>query len=325
MAAALLYAAARIIGDGVHQWLSYGPLHPLLLVTTASLTLWSFALAGGCLLAALRLWQGKFPPPTGTRPRRPVLAYGFAFVALVAATTSLIGYAREVRVDPESCVASTDRGCIHGTVSDNGGKPLKGIEVEVLAADKTGEARWYSKKGEWTDTKGRFSVNQIEPGEYLVAVHYYGAPDVRQPFATAFYPGLEAEDAAARVLVVPNSQTMLKQLRLRSLPLATIKVEVVWPDGTRPKRSNLSFHNRSYPSQAVIGDEAPQIDDGVGEFALPEGFSYFARASVQCDSGRVIETRESRPVQEIEVGAGATPRRLTFTLPGPPCELWSPN
>jgi hypothetical protein len=249
MAAALLYAGARVIADGVHQWLSYGSVHPLLFATTACLTLWSFALAGGCISATLRLWHGKFPSPTESRPRRPVLAYGFALIALVAATTSLIGYVRQVKVDPESCAASTNRGCIHGTVADNGGKPLKGIEVEVLPADKTGETRWYSKKGEWTDAKGRFSVDQIEPGKYLVAVHYYGAPDVRQPFATTFYPGLEAEDTATRVLVVPNSPTMLKQLRLRALPLATIKVEVIWPDGTSPQRSSLSFHNRSYPSQ----------------------------------------------------------------------------
>jgi hypothetical protein len=100
---------------------------------------------------------------------------------------------------------------------------------------------------------------------------------------------------------------------------------VIWPDGTSPQRSNLSFHNRSYPSQAVIGDVAPKVDDGVGEFTLPEGFFYFARASVQCDAGRVIETRESRPVQEIEVGADATPRSLTFTMPGPPCALWTPK
>ena len=241
---------------------------------------------------------------------------------VVAALTSLIGYARETRPDPDTCVASIDSGCIHGTVADQAGKPVKGIEVEVLPVEKTGEARWYSKKGQWTDAKGRYSINQIEPGDYLVAVHYYGAPDARQPFPTTFYPGLEAEGDATKVSVARNSTTLLNQLRLRSLPLANIRVEVVWPDGTRPKRSNLLFHNPSYPSQAVIGDEAPQVDDGAGDFTLHEGFHYFARASVQRDAGRVIETREPRPVQEIEVGFGA---ETHVTIPGPPCELLRPK
>jgi hypothetical protein len=257
--------------------------------------------------------------------RRPILACGFAFVALVAGATSLIGIARETRIDPDSCVASNDNGCVHGTVADENGKPVKGIEVEVLPADKTAEARWSSRKYQWTDSNGRYSVNELQPGEYLVAVHYYNAPNARQPFATTFYPRAEAESNAERVVVRPNSRAILKQLRLRSLPLATIEIEVLWSDGTRPKRSNLLFHNLSYPSQAVIGDVAPQVDDGRGDFTLPEGFGYDARATVQCDAGDVIESRESSPVQQIAVGAGTTPRKLTFTIPGPPCKSWRPR
>ena len=168
--------------------------------------------------------------------------------------------------------------------------------MEVLPTNKTGEARWYAKKSEWTEKKSRYRINELEPGEYLVTVHYYGAPDARQPFATTFYPGVEAEDRAMRVSVVPNSPTLLNQLILRPPPLATLKVSVRWPDGTRPARSNLLFHNRSYPGQAVIGDEATQIDNDIGEFTLPTGFEYLAQAFVQCDGERTIETRESRPV-----------------------------
>jgi hypothetical protein len=107
--------------------------------------------------------------------------------------------------------------------------------------------------------------------------------------------------------------------------LTTIKIEVVWPDGTRPERSNLLFHNLSYPSQAVIGDVAPQVSDGRGEFTLPEGFDYQAKAVIHCDAGEKIESRESNPAQQISVGRGTTPTALTFTIPGPPCKLWIPN
>ena len=325
MAATLVYVGARIVADEIERWLTYGPIHVLLVLSSAALCLWALALAAGCLWSALGILRGRFRPQPATGRGRTVLAYGFAFTALVAVTTSLIGYAREPKIDWDSCVASAHLGCLHGTIGDSTGKPLKGIEVEVLPTNKTGEARWYAKKSEWTEKKGRYRINELEPGEYLVTVHYYGAPDARQPFATTFYPGVEAEDRAMRVSVVPNSLTLLNLLRLRTLPLATLKVSVQWPDGTRPARSNLLFHNRSYPDQAVIGDEAPQIDDGIGEFMLPAGFEYLAQASVQCDGDRTIETRESRPVQEIAIQAGMTPRELTFTIPGPPCRLWEPK
>jgi hypothetical protein len=257
--------------------------------------------------------------------RRSILVYGFAFVALVAGVTSLIGIAREPWIDPDSCIPSKNNGCVHGTIADEHGKPVKEIEVEVLSAEKTGDARWYSRKYVRTDSNGRYSLNELEPGAYLIAVHYYDAPNARQPFATAIYPGAETESKAERVVVHPNSRAILKQLRLRSLPLTTIEIKVLWSDGTRPERSDLSFHNLSYPSQGGIGDVVPQVDDGRGDFTLPEGFDYTAIASVDCIAGHVIESRESRPVQEIAVRAGTTPRKLTFTIPGPPCKLWDPK
>jgi hypothetical protein len=88
---------------------------------------------------------------------------------------------------------------------------------------------------------------------------------------------------------------MLAQLKLRSLPLENVRVDVLWSDGTRPRTSSLLFHNPKYPDQAVIGDEALSVVDGAGEFAIPAGFSYLARASLQRDAGAVIETRESGP------------------------------
>ena len=130
------------------------------------------------------MFQRRFPA-VGEQ-RSPLLRYGFAFTSFVAIATSLIGIAGEEKVDPDSCVVSNDSGCVHGTIVDENGTPVKGIEVDLFLADKSGEARWYSRKYAWTDKKGRYSVIGLEPGKYVIAVHYYGAPNVREPFATPF-------------------------------------------------------------------------------------------------------------------------------------------
>jgi hypothetical protein len=52
-----------------------------------------------------------------------------------------------------------------------------------------------------------------------------------------------------------------------------------------------------------------------------KGFEYDAVASVECDAGKVIESRESRPDQRIKVADGLTPVEMTFVIPGPCCPL----
>ncbi len=227
--------------------------------------------------------------------------------------------------DPDSCEVSRETGCIHGTVTDESRQPIRGVMVELFPAGSTGDERWRSRKSEWTDRLGRYRFDRIEPGEYLVATHYYGAPDGRHPFVPSFFPGVGAENHAQRIAIRPRERQSLIPLRLRPLSLANIRVEVVWSDGSRPEWSSLLFHNRSYPNQAAIGDEAPGVEDGRGTFLLPLGFDYEAVAQVNCDAGTRIESRESQPVRQVIASKGVAPRELVFTLPGSPCKLWRPN
>ena len=328
VAVALCYGGIRGLVDAVSWWQAYGrhefPTSLWLLAESTGASPWCLALAGGCVLAAVRLHQQRFPATGPTNAKPAMLALAVALIWFVAVGILLVRHRGRTR-DPDSCVTNQHTGCIHGTIADPIGKPLQSIRVELLPAENSGDARRYSRLPEWTDNAGRYSFDQLEPGRYLVAVHYNDAPDSAEPLATALYPGVETESGAERIAVNAASRVMLGQLRLRSLSLATISVEVVWPDGSRPKRSNLLFHNLSYPHQAVIGDVAPEVLDGRGAIRLPEGFDYYARAKVDCDAGTTIESRESRPVQQIKVGGGVTPQKLVFTIPGPPCKLWVPE
>jgi len=150
----------------------------------------------------------------------------------------------------------------------------------------------------------------------------FGAPDAERPYATAYYPAAENEGGASPVRVARSSPLYLPPLRLRKLEVATIKINILYSDGTRPERSNIYFKNVLYPRH---GGTAPQIDNGTGVFTLPKGFEYDAVASVECDAGKVIESRESRPDQRITVVDGSTPADMTFVIPGPRCTLWKPK
>lgn len=323
-----LYVAARVSIGELHWWMEYGrdssPFRWPTLFRTIGPVLWCLVLAGGCLIAAMRLFQGRIVPATEDHQKYRLLVIGAAFVAFYVFAIHRWDNFLNPPFNYDEC--AVDRlyglGCIHGTVVDERGKPLGHIEVDLIPIHKTGDARWYGNHSEWTDEQGRYNLNRMEPGEYLLganAFSSFGAPDAEHPFATAYYPAAENESDAVPLRVVRSSPLRLSPLRLRKLEVVTIKINVLWPDGTRPERSNIYFKNILYPRH---GGTAPQIDNGAGEFTLPEGFEYDAMASVECDAGKVIESRQSRPDQRIKVADGFTPAAMTFVIPGPPCAIW---
>jgi len=312
--------------DGFEWWKEYGrtspPVNSIVLIGIVGPALWFLVLASGALKGAIQLAKWRLPLPTETRPKYMKFAVGTTLFFLYVVVVALFGRTRPVIVDHDSCVIDrlNGLGCLHGNIVDESGKSVSGIMVDLIPTYKTGDARWIATKHDWTDEQGRYNLNQLEPGEYFLAVHGDDAPDSDYPFATAYYPGVENETTASSVTITTSSHTNIDQLRLRRLEVMTIKVTVMWADGTRPERSNLRFHNATYPQQASIGRTEPQVDDGMGQFTLPTGFEYDALAYVQCDSGKIIESRESRPVQHITVGKGSTPAGMTFVIPGPPCK-----
>ncbi len=288
----LLYSAVRASLGEFHWWMEYGrnssPFRVPTLVRTISPVLWCLVLASGCWIAAMRLFQGRIAPTIESRHKYRLHVIDVAVVALYVFVIHRWDKSLNPPSNYDECAA--DRlyglGCIHGTVMDESGKPISHIEVDLIPVHKTGDARWYGTHSEWTDDQGRYNLNRMEPGEYLLganAFSSFGAPDAERPFATAYYPAGENESEAALVKVVRPSPLRVSPLRLRKLEVVIIKINVLWADGTRPERSNIYFKNVLYPRH---GGTAPQIDNGTGKSTLPKSLEYDAVASVECDAGK---------------------------------------
>lgn len=219
-------------------------------------------------------------------------------------------------------------GSVVGKVLDDNGQPIYAIQVELIPVDKAragDDERWFARLRDWTDQEGTYRFSRLKPEEYLLSVGSESAPTGKRPFAAIYYPGTGREKFSEPIRVHESMEVELHPLRLRRLPTVVIKVHVRWQDGTPVDRSNLLFHNTSFPYQAVIGDEAPEIGNGEGEFILPIGFQYYARAAATCDAGEQIKSEESRPVQKISLEGANIPQELTFVIPTEPCKLWRPK
>ena len=205
---------------------------------------------------------------------------------------------------------------------DDRGTPVSKARIELIPLELESRRFFRFELHQWTNVRGEYAMNGVAPGQYLVSIHKHAAPTNEVPLVGVFYPGVDDEDAAERISIYADNTTPLLPVKLRRLDTTTVLVNVMFEDGTRPARSNLSFHNPQFPHQAVIGNEAPEVEGGRGSFTLPVGFEYIARAAVRCDAGSRIETRESRPIQHVDIVQQLTPLELTFVIAGDACRLW---
>ena len=145
----LIYVAARTTLSELHWWMEYGrnssPFRVTTLLRTAGPVLWCLVLAGGCLIATKRLFQGRIAPATGNRHKYHALVFGAALVGLYVFVIHRWDKALNPPFDYDECAVDRlyELGCVHGTVVDESGKPISHIEVDLIPIHKTGDARWY--------------------------------------------------------------------------------------------------------------------------------------------------------------------------------------
>jgi len=272
--------------------------------------------AAGCLAALIRSGSHRFKKaPTG-------------IVHLFYAEP---GEGRDSRADAEDTQIteiSQDRGAISGSVVDENNQPVYFMQMVLVPAEKlhTGEdERENAELTSRTNKQGTYTLANLKPGEYFLSAGIREAPTGVRPFFPVYYPGTDREQFSEPVRVQGSMQIELRPLRLRRMPVAKIKAHVRWKDGTTMDWSNLLFYNPSFPRQGVIGNESIGVAHGNADIALPIGFDYYARAVTQCDAGDKIDSRESRPVQQIRIDERHLPRELTFIIQTEPCKPWIPG
>jgi 5-hydroxyisourate hydrolase-like protein (transthyretin family) len=137
-----------------------------------------------------------------------------------------------------------DRGCVvrdftvendsrvAGRLVDADGKPVKGVQVELLPAFGRSSDSWTGGDRDWTEEDGRFEFEEVPTGSYVLAVNRIDAPDDDAPFPTAFYPNTQ-QRAAAAILEVGRGQKISELVfRLPArLDSRAVHGIVTWADG----------------------------------------------------------------------------------------------
>ena len=211
---------------------------------------------------------------------------------------------------------------VSGVVRGPEGLPVAGASVSLIKADDDGSPVSSYLRQRTTDFAGRFSFDREDPGRYWLGVNV-GSARGTAPYPATYYPDA-ANFAGAELLEIgPADHVSDLTIRLsRRLQPRSIRVRVLWPDGTPARGARIARLDRwdfddprEYFAFSQVFEASPADEDGWIEMTAYQSMQYRVRASyvTLALAARLQEgyAGESLPI-EIEPGAG--PEDLQVTL-----------
>lgn len=205
----------------------------------------------------------------------------FTIRPLVSDKTRVSGGPQRVFLPAQGCVPVMfqliSNGRIEGRVIREDGSAVRLVAVGVIPTDVN--SRHISDTlapRAVTDDRGRFHIEGILPGSYLLAVNPRVRFATQLLYATTYFPGV-SERKDARVIEIGDGQRITDAtIRVTSMPESTIAGRVVFEDGRPVPRAELRVVVDEYPDQVV----ALGTTDRQGTFRLPviRGAAYVVRA-----------------------------------------------
>jgi hypothetical protein len=152
----------------------------------------------------------------------------YTVAPVVPGTVRVYGAPQGVSVPARGCApvyfSLTSNGRIEGRVTEQDGTPVSGASVDVIPADVPLDHRFAafrSAPSGSTDETGRFAVDAILPGRYVLAVNARLGPRLVSPYATTFFPSGGRQEAreidlgdgerksALNIVVTPLAETTI--------------------------------------------------------------------------------------------------------------------
>lgn len=154
---------------------------------------------------------------------------------------------------------------VGGKVLNADGEPLPEVCLSLMPADKV--ANPYFRINDCTDKDGRYELDDIPPGRYLIVVNEDGRLSGDEPFPTAYYPGVFERDRAAAVNVGEGEKRADFDIRIPSLlPTRTISGVVRYADGRPAAEALVQF--KVDPAKPPHEDNNTGKADAEGRFSL---------------------------------------------------------
>lgn len=159
---------------------------------------------------------------------------------------------------------------IKGRVTDTIGSPVSGARIGLLqpAQNRIGFDIVTSQR---TDANGKYDFSKVQPGDYWVALYYWG-PNNDEPHAPVFYPS--GSDPSSAKLIHLDPSASIENIDLVAIPALhpiSLHVHVVNPDGTPVIGAHVIASDPLTPINAL---SATADENGDADITLYEGREY---------------------------------------------------
>jgi protocatechuate 3,4-dioxygenase beta subunit len=175
-------------------------------------------------------------------------------------------------------------GRIEGRVVRADGTPASDASVDVVPADlPPGEPPPNStvSPSRHTDKDGRFSIDAILPGRYVIAVNVRFGPRLSAPYLTTYFPHGARQDA--RIVEIGEGERKTGfTILVNPLRETTISGTVVLDDD-RPVAEASVFANAVDHRDMIVASSKTD-SSGAFELRLLAGVTYRIRAGVRTDN-----------------------------------------
>jgi hypothetical protein len=183
------------------------------------------------------------------------------------APAAVRGQCDVITVDTDQRVADanmslTPGGIVRGRVLDKDGQPLEGGLVKAEVDQPLQGANTAT-----TDADGRFEITSLPPGQMLIRVDPPGGRPAWH--RTMYYPGVPRRDEAHPVTTEIGGIVEI-ELRLRDIPVATIRASLSGPEGFRVRKMTLVNPDTRMLINMKVSDEgvASVTDLDEGRYAI---------------------------------------------------------
>lgn len=217
------------------------------------------------------------------------------------------GGSRRISVPAQGCAPLVfhlvSNGRIEGRVVREDGSAVRRISVGVIPADVPDFAIVNGYLSGWigpqtmTDDGGRFTLEAVLPGSYLLAVNprlRYAWPSL---YATTYFPGVSERHDARLIEIRDGERKTGVTIRVTSMPEATISGRVVFADGHPVAAADLTVVVADNPGHVIASGTTNR--QGAFRLRVLRGATYIVRARTGTGEGTETRIYVNQPADDV--------------------------
>jgi hypothetical protein len=179
-------------------------------------------------------------------------------------------------------------GRIEGRVKTDNGTPVPHVSVDAIPADLEQVDNFTNVPTGATDENGRFSIDGLLPGGYVIGLNARFGPRPESPYAVTYFPGGPRQDAAV-IELGEGERKVGFTIVVKALTETKIFGTVAFADDDRPVADAFVAAAPIDPGRVVTASKTDS--SGAFQLRLLSGLTYVITARTETPDGlRQVET-----------------------------------